>query len=255
MPPITPQQPKPTEPSSGSTPPAGFGSGVAAVEQQKTAMNLKTTEEKYKRTRVLWFITMGALAIAVLVAIGFAVVYGQATAANKKQFDQGYTEGSEEQKAKDAEEATRQGLSDTRGYTAPKELGGFSMQIPKSFSISTNKSGKDVLIMIAHPDKVDTLAKEQAFRLTVKDELYSKVRDSYDKQAKEKRNGVTAGEDIKISDRDAVRYTGKFDRRDKEGTLVLVEYLDKTLIFQTDDNSNTTLIEAYRNILNSVILP
>ena len=146
-------------------------------------------------------------------------------------------------------------MSDTRDYIAPEELGAFQMRIPKSFSISTSKNGKDQLILLAHPDKVDTNAKELAIRVTVRDELFTKAREKYDRDAKEKRNGIESSEEIKVSDRDAVRYVGKIDRAEKVGTLVLVKYLDKTIIFEADSNENTTLYEAYKNTLNSVILP
>ena len=91
--------------------------------------------------------------------------------------------------------------------------------------------------------------------MTVRDELFTKAREKYDRDAKEKRNGIESSEEIMVSDRDAVRYVGKIDRAEKVGTLVLVKYLDKTIIFEADSNENTTLYEAYKNTLNSVILP
>lgn len=258
MPPTTPQQPEPQPVQSQQPPnvaPAGFGAGVAAVEQQKVQNNLKTTEDKYKRTKTLLYIVIGLGVVALIAAITFGVLYANATAANSKKYDEGYGVGAEEQKKKDEDEAIKASLSDTRDYIAPEELGAFQMRIPKSFSISTSKSGKDQLILLAHPDKVDTAAKELAIRVTVRDELFTKVREKYDKDAKEKRNGLESSEDIKVSDRDAVRYVGKIDRAEKTGTMVLIKYLDKTIIVKTDNNENTTLFEAYKNALNSLILP
>lgn len=225
-----------------------------AAEQQKVANNLKTTEEKYKRTKVLWYITIGTFVIALIAAIIFATLYGQARTANSKQFDAGFDKGASEQKQKDADEQTRASLSDTRVYTAPKEYNAFSFQLPKSYSLVTNRQGKDVLVLLAYPDKVDFQAKEQAFRLLLRDELYTKVRDVYDKQAKDARSPLKA-EEIKVSSRDAMRYVGKLDRSTKDSTTILVEYLDKTLIIQTDDNSNATFLAAYNSIINSLILP
>lgn len=255
MPPTTPQQPDPQpvqQPQTQSVAPAGFGAGVAAVEQQKVQDNLKTTEDKYKRTKVFFYIALGVGALALIAALTFGVLYANASAANSKKYDEGYGVGAEEQKKKSEDEAIKSSLSDTRDYIAPEELGAFQMRIPKSFSISTSKNGKDQLILLAHPDKVDTTAKELAIRVTVRDELYTKVREKYDRDTKEKRNGIESSEEIKVSDRDAVRYIGKIDRSEKAGTLVLVKYLDKTIMFRTDNNEDTTLHEAYKNALNSL---
>lgn len=258
MPPTTPQQPdqQPAQqPSSQNVAPAGFGAGVAAVEHQAIESNLKTTEDKYKRTKLFLYIVLGISVVVLVGAVIFGVLYGNTLAANSKKYDEGYRVGMEEQKKKDEEEAVKSSLSDTRDYIAPEELGAFQMRIPKSFSVSTSKSGKDQLILLAHPDKVDTAAKEIAIRVTVRDEMYTKVRERYDRDVKDKRNGLESSEEIKVSDRDAVRYIGKIDRAEKVGTMVLVKYLDKTIIFKTDNNDNTTLYEAYKNALNSVLIP
>lgn len=262
MPPTTPQQPKPEGtpvPPADSTPtvvpPPGFGSGVAAAEQQKTQQNLKTTEEKYKRTKTLLYIFIGALALAVIVALVFVILYGKAVAENKTKFDSGVAAGKEEQKKDDESQAVQATLSDVRTYTAPKELGLFTLDIPKTFSISTSGSGSTPLVLLANPDKVDTAAKNLALRVTVKNDLYSKVKAGYDRDAKEARNGLKQVEELKVDGRDAVRYTGKFDRRETAGTLVLVEFLDKTIIIQTDNNDEATLLDAYNKILASVKIP
>lgn len=257
MPPTTPQQPNQQpaqQPSPQNVAPAGFGAGVAAAEQQKVQNNLKTTEDKYKRTKVFLYISIGVGAIALIAALVFGILYANASMANSKKYNEGYGVGSEEQKKKDEDEAIKSSLSDTRDYIAPEELGAFQMRIPKSFSISTSKSGKDQLIFLAHPDKVDVSSKELAIRVTVRDELYTKVREKYDRDVKEKRNGLESSEEIKVSDRDAIRYVGKMDRAEKTGTMVLIKYLDKTIIFKTDNNENTTLYEAYKNALNSLII-
>lgn len=256
MPPTTPQQPEPQPAQQPqNVAPTGFGAGVAAAEQQKVQNNLKTTEDKYRRTKTLLYIVIGLGSVALIAAITFGVLYANASVANSKKYDEGYGVGAEEQKKKDEDEAIKASLSDTRDYIAPEELGAFQMRIPKSFSISTSKNGKDQLILLAHPDKVDTNAKELAIRVTVRDELFTKAREKYDRDAKEKRNGIESSEEIKVSDRDAVRYVGKIDRAEKVGTLVLVKYLDKTILFKADSNENTTLYEAYKNTLNSIILP
>ncbi len=261
MPPTTPQQPKPEgtpiPPASEVpiTPPPGFGAGVAEVQHQQVEANLKTTEEKYKRIKLVTYVLMGALAIAVIVALVFGFLYGRAVSVNKVQYDKGETAGRDAQKKEDDEATVKASLSDTRTYTAPKELGGFTMEIPKNFSISTAGSGSTPLIVLANPDKVDTAAKNLALRVTVRNELYSKVKAGYDRDAKEGRNGLKAGEELKVDGRDAIRYVGKFDRRETAGTLVLVEYRDKTVIIQTDNNDDATLLDAYNKILNSVTLP
>jgi hypothetical protein len=262
MPPITPQ--KPTTPSSENSPnnvstpggmPTDFGGGVAAVEQQKIQANLKTTEEKFNRTKLFLYISLGVGGLALIAALVFGFLYAQASQANSKKYDEGYGVGAEEQKKKDEDQALKDSLSDTRTYIAPEDLGSFQMPVPKSFSISTSKSNKDQLVLLSHPDKVDVASKELAIRLTVRDEPYSKVREKYDREVKEKRSGMQTSEEIKVSDRDAVRYVGKIDRAEKDGTLVLVKFLDKTILIQTDNNENTTLFDAYSKAVSGLVIP
>lgn len=262
MPPVTPQQPQsqsqpvtPGQPAPPSGMPTAFGGGVAAVEHQKVQNNLKTTEEKYKRNKLFFYISLGVGGLAIIVAITFGVLYTQASQANSKKYDEGHAAGAEEQKKKDEDQAVKDSLSDTRIYIAPEEMGSFQMPVPKSFSISTSRSNKDHLILLAHPDKVDVASKELALRLIVRDEPFAKVREKYDKEVKEKRNGMQTSEEIKVSDRDAVRYVGKIERAEKAGTLVLVKYLDKTILMQTDNNENTTLYEAFTKAVGALTIP
>lgn len=265
MPPTTPQQPKPPSspvPPAGATPnitpaiapPPGFGAGIAVASQQQVEQNLKTTETKYTRTKTLLYIVIGVAVVGIVAAIAFAVLWGNAERVNKTKYDSGVEAGKAAQTKTDQDEAIKLSLTDTRTYTAPKELGAFTMEIPKTYSISTSGTGGTPLVLLANPDKVDTTAKNLALRVTVKNDLYSKVRAGYDRDAKEARNGVKTGEELKISDRDAVRFVGKFDRRDTAGTIVLVEYLDKTIVIQTDNNDDATLVDAYNKILSSVII-
>lgn len=260
MPPVTPQTPnspssQPVPPAGGSGLPSGFGNGIDQIQQQQNTQKLKTTEDKFKRVKVLWYITIGVAVIAVIVAIFFGVKYGSSELANKHKYDDGYKSGSDTQAQKDKDDAIRLGLADTRTYTASDELGAFSIEVPKTFSISTSGSGSDQLVLLANPDKVDTTAKYLAFHLTVKNQLFAKTRESYDRDAKSKQNGTSPAEDLKVDGRTAVRYTAKIDRRDKLGTVILVEVRDKTLIFQTDNNEDTTLLAAFNNIVGTARIP
>lgn len=266
MPPTTPQQPKPpsnpvpasAQPSVSAptvAPPPGFGAGVAAANQQQVEQNLKTTEEKYKRTKLFLYISIGVAAIGLLAAIGFGILWGNAERVNATKYDSGVAAGKAEQEKIDKNNALIASQGDTRTYTAPNTLGAFTLDIPKTYSISTTTSGSTPLLLLANPDQVDVNAKNLALRVTVKNQVYSKTREGYDREAKEARSGLKAGEEIKVSDRNAVRYVGKFDRRSTPGTLVLVEYLDKTILIQTDNNEDATLLSAYDKILSSVRIP
>ena len=98
MPPTTPQQPEPQPAQQPqNVAPTGFGAGVAAAEQQKVQNNLKTTEDKYKRTKTLLYIVIGLGSVALIAAIAFGVLYANASVANSKKYDEGYGVGAEEQ--------------------------------------------------------------------------------------------------------------------------------------------------------------
>lgn len=258
MPPITPQQPE--TPTSQPVPfggqaPAGFGAGMPAPPTPNQQAQLKTTEDQLKRTKLFWYITLGALVITLGIAIFFGISNTQSQAANTKKYDEGKKSGSEEQAKKDETAAIKASLSDTRTYTASDELGAFSFSLPKSYSISTSATGKDQLVLLANPDKVNSQSQYLAFRLTVRDELFTKVRESYDRDAKSKTGGLTGPEDVQVDGRVAIRYVGKLERRDKVGTILLIQVRDKTLIVQTDNNEETTLLEGYNSIVNSLKIP
>ncbi len=267
MPPTTPQQPKPPSspvPASSQppvnaptvAPPPGFGAGVAAASQQQVEQNLKTTEDKFKRTKIFLYVAIGLATVGILAALAFAVLWGNAERTNATKYDSGVAAGKAEQEKIDKNNAEIASQGDTRTYTAPNTLGAFTVDIPKTYSISTSTTTSgNPLVLLANPDQVDVNAKALALRLTVKNQVYSKTREGYDRDAKEARNGLKAGEDIKVSDRNAVRYVGKFDRRTTPGTLVLVEFLDKTIMIQTDNNDDATLLSAYEKILSSVKIP
>lgn len=235
--------------------PDQFGSGVAAAELQQSNQKTKSAEAKSKRLVLFLLVSVGIVVITAGVAVVLGFQLAQSRAANKSQFDEGKTAGKSEQEAADKDAAVKADLSNVYTYRGPDELGAFSFTIPKSFAITTTKTGKDNLILLAHPDVVNQQDKNLAFRFTVRDELFTKVRESYDKDAKERRNGMKDPEEIEIDSRKAVRYVGNFDRRDKPGTLILVNVRDKTFIYQTDDNSQATLLQAFQEIVGSSRIP
>ena len=258
MPPITPQQPD--TPTSQPVPyagqmPANFGSGMPAPPPANQQAQLKTTEDQLKRTKLFWYISLGVAVIFIGLTLYFATSLGSSQAANAKKFDDGKKAGSEEQLKKDDTARIQDGLKDTRTYTSANELGPFTFELPKSYSISISANGKDQLALLANPDKVNTQAQFLAFRLTVRDELFAKVRESYDRDAKSKTGGLTGPEEIQVDGRTAIRFKGKLERRDKAGTVILVEVRDKTMIIQTDNNEEATLLEGYNSIVNSLRIP
>lgn len=194
------------------------------------------------------------LAVLLGTSIWFYTQYSKVSQANTSQFEAGRNQGKEEQKKTDDTAALKASLSDTRTYVAPKELGEFSFDIPKSYSMSstTDPTKGTPLIFLGNPERVETTSKFQALRLTIKNSLISKEKDNYDKLARDKKVALTGPEEFKISGWTAYRYTGKFDQRDKMGTVVLVEVRDKTFVFQTDNNEETDLLEAFNRTLDSV---
>ena len=258
MPPITPQQPeKPTSqpvPFGGQAP-QGFGAGIPTPPPANQQVQLQTTEEKLKRTQLFWYITLGVSVIILGVALFLGAQLAQSKAANSKQFDAGKKAGSDEQAKKDDTARIQASLKDTRTYTSSDELGAFTFELPKTYSISTSSSGKDQLVLLANPDKVGVQSQYLAFRLTVRDDLFTKVRESYDRDAKSKTGGLTGPEDIQVDGRTAIRYKGKLERRDKVGTIILVQVRDKTILIQTDNNDDATLLEGYNSIVSSLRIP
>lgn len=235
--------------------PSGFGAGIPTPPPANQQAQLKTTEDRLKRTNLFWYITIGIAVVFLGLTIFFATSLGSSKAANEKKFDEGKKAGSEEQLKKDDTARIQAGLKDTRTYTSSEELGSFTFELPKSYSISTSANGKDQLVLLANPDSVNSQSQYLAFRMTVRDELFAKVRESYDRDAKSKTGGMTGPEDIKIDGRTAIRFTGKLERRDKVGTIILVQLRDKTLLIQTDNNDEATLLEGYNAIVNSLRLP
>lgn len=261
MPPTTPQSPKqsgqPVPPANQPAGlPTGFGANIGNLQNQQKLQEQATKSANSKITLIL-------LIIAVIAAIGlgaFAAYQSsqltKAKTANKLQYDSGYSAGSEEQKKKDEEAAIAASLSDTKTYTAIKELGEFSFTVPKNFSISTSQgSNKDKIVILANPDQVDTKADYMALRVTYRQDAFAKVREAYDQLAKQKRNNFKSGEEIQVDGRKAVRYTGQIDKREKVGTIVIIEVRDSTLILQTDNNDNATLLSAYNAAVQSTRVP
>lgn len=255
MPPVTPQQPsnaQPVPPTGGS--PAGFGGGLDAFKQAAPPVQPNVPAAGGK---IPWIIA-GVIGFIALVLAGVSFYfYSQLTAAKKanaSQFESGRSKGQEEQKQQDASDALRASLDDTRNYVAPKELGEFTFSLPKTFSMSstTSTTGTNPLVLLANPDRVETTSKFQALRVTVKNSLFTKEKDTYDRLAKDKKTAISEAENLKVNNWNAVRYTGKFDGRDKLGTVVLVEVRDKTYVFQTDNNEAQDLLESYNRTLNSI---
>ena len=258
MPPLTPQQPEKSTSQPvpyGGQMPQGFGAGIPTPPPANQQAQLQTTEEKLKRTKIFWYITLTVAVIVLGVALFLGVQLGASKAANAHQYSDGKKAGADEQAKKDETTRIAEGLKDTRTYTSSDELGSFSFELPKSYSISTSASGKDQLILLANPDKVNVQGQYLALRLTVRDELFTKVRESYDRDAKSKTNGMTGPEDLQVDGRTAIRYKGKLDRRDKAGTIILVQVRDKTILIQTDNNDDATLLEGFNSIVSSLRIP
>ncbi|MEI6481474.1 MAG: hypothetical protein WCO19_04180 [Candidatus Saccharibacteria bacterium] len=262
MPPITPQQPqKPGQPvpptnnqPAGMQP--GFGAGIGALQAQQAQNTQKTTAQKQKVLQIV----LGVLVFFLLVAVGFAIFLGSQLATAKRvnsvQYDSGYSSGSTEQQKKDADQATKDSLSDSKTYTAPKELGEFSFSVPKNFSVQyTYATSKDRLIVLANPDVIDTKASYLGLRAFYKNDLYTNVKTEYDKNVKDKKNNFKASEEIVVDGRKATRYVGQLEKRDKPGTIVLIEVRDSTIILQTDNNENTTLLQAFNTAVQSLKIP
>ncbi len=229
--------------------PAGFGAG--GTPTPPAPMSPPGPDKK----PVIIYAVLGLLvAILLGTSIWFYTQYTKARQANSSQFESGRTQGKDEQKKADDAAALKASLADTRTYVAPKELGEFSFDIPKSYSMSstTDPTKGTPLIFLGNPERVETTSKFQALRLTIKNSLIGKEKENYERLARDKKIGLTGPEEFKISGWTAYRYTGKFDQHDKVGTVVLVEVRDKTFVFQTDNNEEADLLEAFNRTLDSV---
>ncbi len=261
MPPTTPQSSntpgKPIPPANQSAGlPTGFGANIGQLQNQQQLQKQATKNANSKLLLIGLIVAMLALIGVGVYAASTASQLSKARTANSLQYQSGYDAGASEQKKKDEDAATQASLGDTKTYTASKELGEFSFTVPKNFSISTAPgTSRDKITILANPDQVDTRSDYLALRVTYRQETFDKVRESYDGFAKSKRNNFKAGEDIQVDGRKAVRYTGQIDRRDKIGTIVLVEVRDSTIVFQTDNNDNATLLSAFSAAVQSARIP
>ena len=256
MPPITPQQPnnksQPVSQANQTTAPAGFGAGLSSLTPQPVQPNLPP-----QKSQLIPLIVLGLLVLVLgFASFYFFSKYSAATKANNTKYADGKKAGQDEQKASDDAQNLKNSQSDTRTYNAPRELGEFSFVTPKTFSIysTTNTASGTPLVLLANPDRVESTSKFQALRVTVKNSLYSKEKESYDKLIKDKKISSSPAEDLKIRDWNATRYVGKFDSRDKPGTVILIEVRDKTFVFQTDNNEAKDLLDAFNTTINSIII-
>ncbi len=232
--------------------PSGFGSDTVSAQQQLQATNLKTTEQKYRRTTKFLYICLGLFGLVSIIAIILGFVYSRQVGLNKGEYNRGYSAGKTDQETVDKEQALKDSIQDTRKYTSTKELGEFSFALPKSFSLVQVSGSSNPLTLYAHPDVIDQNSLFLAFRMLVKNEVFSKGRDNYDRLVKE---GKLKSEEIQVDGRRAIRYIGKLEKRDKAGTVIIVEVRDKTFVMQTDNNEDKTLLEAFQSIVASTKIP
>jgi|GEM_PF-1550831 len=258
MPPVTPQTPKPAQPipatiQSGGLP-AGFGSGLPVPKP--TLPTGITTDQKAAKLRIFLIVAIVLFVVATVFGIYQSNQLTTIKKLNAVKYDNGYAAGKVDQLKEGEDKAIKDNLTDTKTYIAPKELGEFNFAVPKSFSLAiTGGSGKDRLTILSNPDSVNTRSTYLALRVNYRGELYDSVKTTYDKSVKTKREGFRTMEEFTVDGRKATRYTAQFDRREKVGTMVIVEVRDSTLVFQTDNNDNATLVEAFNAAVQSAKLP
>lgn len=144
-----------------------------------------------------------------------------------------------------------------RTYTAEAVDGGFTLQIPKSWSLYAghNNGNTTQLDLAANPDIVNyNLASNgistQAFKLQIVRKSVQEVVKGYDDRVK-KKELTSSG--VQVSGISATKLTGTIDDQRHQGSVVILAVRDKTMIIQNQDKNYAS---EFQQILSSAkIIP
>ncbi len=219
----------------------------------KPAVSSDKKKEKLYKTLL---ISIGAVAVILLILV---VVFGSMAFINNNKISatlkQGQNEGATAQKKIDEEQFAKKLSTDFRTYTAPDAAGSFTIDIPKSWSLTTTPDdGGNTISGIAMPDEVNTKLTQYALRFALAEKSLDSLKKPLDTLAQEKivaKRKVTA-EETTVSGINGFRYTGQIGPKIPNGTIVMVPLRDKTFTIQTDDNA--TYLDVFNAIVKNVHL-
>lgn len=142
--------------------------------------------------------------------------------------------GRKEQKAVDEALAKQLAESPYRSYVAPRNMGGFEIKFPKSWSTLLQEDTEDKQIeLTAHPEFVRIEEDDETkYGLVVKlvgQRTANLLRD-YNEMVADKE---LSAKSVKVSGLAATWFEGNYG--DHSGAIVLVPYRDKTITFETQD--------------------
>ncbi|MEX0748482.1 MAG: hypothetical protein WD467_00790 [Candidatus Saccharimonadales bacterium] len=122
-----------------------------------------------------------------------------------------------------------------RTYTAPDIYGGISIDFPKNWSVYVEDStaAREQIDLYIHPQIVRlqrNVDAPYAFRLQLRDELYSEVVEDYQSSIEQ---GELSSRAVTVADIDGVRLSGQISG-EQTGTAVVLPYRDKTILLWTE---------------------
>lgn len=231
--PLTPYSPPPAPGASANAPsPAGISS-----------------QAKLQQTKRRLYIISG-VAVVLLLACAFLSYRAFVnTGTLNTYYNNGVAAGKKAQAA--ADKATIADISQNpyRTYTAPRELGAFTVSYPRDWSVSLNEDTENPLMAYFNPNYVDVPTNNFALRVIVRNASFNQVKSDYETKVKLSKGKLTESA-IKISDIDATRFSGPIDDKIPNGTVSILQVRDKVFLFQTDDNSK--YLSYYNDIVNKV---
>jgi hypothetical protein len=133
----------------------------------------------------------------------------------------------------------------TRKLTGPEELGGVSVDYPKTRSVYLANNGeKNRFEAYLHPGAVPALESRTpyALRVSILDSSYESTVNSYSQKVKE---GALKATTVNVNNTDGMRLDGSFSDN-IQGSMVLFKVRDKTLRVYTE---NTSFVADFDKII------
>ena len=199
-----------------------------------------------------WKLTAISAIAAAVVLLGLGVwalvAYLGAQSDVDAKVDRAVAEAVKVQAQKDADDYAREKAKDTQLFAGPEDFGQLSFSYRKDWSLyvaSEGSSSKDYQAYF-NPGGVPAVGDKSArfaLRVTIKNESYEKVLDTY---AKLVESGSLTSSSVKFGDdTSGTRFDGAFSD-DVRGAAVVFKIRDKTVVVQTD-------AETFKNDFNALI--
>lgn len=212
----------------------------------------KSADQKAKQYQLILIIAGVVLFILFIVVIVLVSQNNAKQAKIDSTYNNGFQDGSSQQKTKDQNQFAQDTIKDTRTYESPADYGSFVLTLPKSYSLWVNPQANGVINGVSNPNAVDGKADVQAFRFEQTTTPFSSTKQRYDAFTKDKKNNVRV-EEVTVSGIKGYKYTGLIDKKTNiEGTYIILPIRDKSLVLQTD--SNKDYLDAFNSIIGQIKL-